>query len=747
MTVKGAAKRTCGGFAFLAAVSAVPAGVREEIGYTELVRQLGNRPSLPLVTYVARGAGGWNLRKGLSEPSPVPGQWRSPAFELDATWEEVTLPVGYGDDDDVTVLDDMRGGYQSVYLRKEFVLEQAPPDSLLVRLYVDDGAVIWINGTEVARRHVDDGTMSHDSSATIHEAAWERLLLTDAAAYLVQGVNVVAVHAINQSATSSDFSFDMELLSPRVTVAQMEAPLKIEVPAGSGNFEKYFLPQAFPETSQGEPEAGTAPSRGDTFAGLGDFANTRFRVESVSPSLRYSVSSHARTVGASLYGADTAAFPALPEVECYETGDWLDRVMGIGREPGSGATPGSGAGWIQNHSWIETLDEDSPIAEMEEALLRVDHAAIRDDVLTIVGLNNGAGTDVPPLMASAFNVISVGLTNGGHSRGGTIASFSQPGRQKPELVAPLPATSYATATVSSVAGFLLDETFRDLSRLGRATRPEVMKAILMAGATQDEFGQWSQTSEAPLDPVFGAGEVNLARSHRILTGASGEPGAGGFAALSGWKADDIPAGTTTTITLNIPTELVATRITAALCWNRLVENRSNNGGFNPEVSLADLSLTLTRAGAQENALRASKAPIGNVEFIVVDEPLASGDYQLHITADLSTRMGIAWIVDTQESGVVNPPTLPPQLRVVRQNDRFKVVLVNLVPGGSYRLEQSADLALWESVSEAVATASRLDWEVEQLPSNPVFFRLLMLEGGQAQPPASPPIVLPAPDTP
>ena len=94
------------------------AGILDEVGSTDLTARLGNREPLPLVTYVPRGDSAWSFRKGLSEPTADPAQWRAPGFAQDATWGEATLPIGYGDGDDVTVLNDMQRRYQTVYRGK-----------------------------------------------------------------------------------------------------------------------------------------------------------------------------------------------------------------------------------------------------------------------------------------------------------------------------------------------------------------------------------------------------------------------------------------------------------------------------------------------------------------------------------------------------------------------------------------------------------------------------------------------------
>ena len=73
-------------------------------------------------------------------------------------------------------------------------------------------------------------------------------------------------------------------------------------------------------------------------------------------------------------------------------------------------------------------------------------------------------------------------------------------------------------------------------------RSEVIKAMLMAGATKGEFANWidpttglvnpwNRTQTRPLDDVFGAGELNVYNSYLIGIGgkqsASAEPAGGG----------------------------------------------------------------------------------------------------------------------------------------------------------------------------------------------------------------------------
>ncbi len=172
----------------------------------------GAGPGDTPVTYIAPGLASWRYRKGTSEASNPVSAWRDIGFVEDGSWVTGRAPIGYGDSDDATVLDDMRNQYSTVYFRHQFTVEPGKiPRAMTLRVYIDDGAVVWINGTEVARPFVSPGQIPHDATGPDHEAGWAVVELKNPAAYLVEGTNVLAIHGINRSLGSSDFSFDAEL--------------------------------------------------------------------------------------------------------------------------------------------------------------------------------------------------------------------------------------------------------------------------------------------------------------------------------------------------------------------------------------------------------------------------------------------------------------------------------------------------------------------------------------------------------
>lgn len=177
-------------------------------------RSSGTGPVGPSATYLSPGAT-WSYRKGTSEASSPIDVWRGLSFVEDGSWLTGTTPIGYGDGDDATILNDMQGNYSTVYLRKTFTVPADEiPSRVLVRVYCDDGAIVWINGQEVGRVFVNSGDQAFNGTGLNHEAAWEDILVNNASNVLVGGTNVIAVHALNATLGSSDFSIDAEIKTP-----------------------------------------------------------------------------------------------------------------------------------------------------------------------------------------------------------------------------------------------------------------------------------------------------------------------------------------------------------------------------------------------------------------------------------------------------------------------------------------------------------------------------------------------------
>jgi hypothetical protein len=159
----------------------------------------------------------WAYMKGTQA---APTGWNSVGFN-DSTWLQGSTGIGYGDNDDATVLADMQKtganpGYLTVYLRKSFVLNTpGDVDALILSVDYDDGFVAYLNGAEVARVNVaGKPALFSEAASGDHEAGTvEDFDLSQNKSLLRAGENVIAIEVHNVSITSSDLSMIPTLLS------------------------------------------------------------------------------------------------------------------------------------------------------------------------------------------------------------------------------------------------------------------------------------------------------------------------------------------------------------------------------------------------------------------------------------------------------------------------------------------------------------------------------------------------------
>ena len=144
--------------------------------------------------------------------------WQSPGFD-DSAWAVGEAQLGYGDGDESTVVSfgpDPNFKYITTYFRRAFtVADPAAFSALTVRLLRDDGGVVYLNGVEIFRSNMPFGFFDYQSpAATTIPNSDESRFFSNAVdpSLLVSGVNVLAVEIHQANRTSSDISFDLELL-------------------------------------------------------------------------------------------------------------------------------------------------------------------------------------------------------------------------------------------------------------------------------------------------------------------------------------------------------------------------------------------------------------------------------------------------------------------------------------------------------------------------------------------------------
>ncbi len=147
-----------------------------------------------------------------------PANWETIAYN-DAAWASGNAQLGYGDGDEATVVSfgpSSTNKYITTYFRKTVTIPNtALFTSFIINLIRDDGAVVYVNGVEVFRDNMPGGVITHGTFAASNiggAAETTPVSYTIPTSAFVNGVNTIAVEMHQDDTTSTDLSFDLELL-------------------------------------------------------------------------------------------------------------------------------------------------------------------------------------------------------------------------------------------------------------------------------------------------------------------------------------------------------------------------------------------------------------------------------------------------------------------------------------------------------------------------------------------------------
>lgn len=126
--------------------------------------------------------------------------------------------LGYGDFDEVTLIDfgtnALNKGVTTSFRNTSVFPNGSGIKFLELALLRDDGAVVYVNGTEVWRDNMPAGSINDLTLASsfVDGAAEDvfKHLTVPATGLFFDDVNVIAVEIHQQSVSSSDISFDLE---------------------------------------------------------------------------------------------------------------------------------------------------------------------------------------------------------------------------------------------------------------------------------------------------------------------------------------------------------------------------------------------------------------------------------------------------------------------------------------------------------------------------------------------------------
>lgn len=155
--------------------------------------------------------------KYLSDGSNQGTAWQALSFN-DASWPSGNAQLGYGDGDEITVIPygpNTNNRYITYYFRKTFsVTDPSAYSSLLLGLLRDDGAVVYLNGTEVMRSNLPSGSITYLTPASVVVSGSNETTYftsTPATSLLIPGTNCIAVEVHQIDPTNVDVSFDLSL--------------------------------------------------------------------------------------------------------------------------------------------------------------------------------------------------------------------------------------------------------------------------------------------------------------------------------------------------------------------------------------------------------------------------------------------------------------------------------------------------------------------------------------------------------
>ena len=197
---------------------------RDQSGKPSATAKIAESPIIKETTLLGEGA---KCHIWVPDSGTHDANWLQVGFD-DSTWTSATPPIGYDEEDTYIPLikhdvkERVLGKRGSVYLRWRFEIEEVPAkDEVYLDVQCDDGFVAFINGRRVAEMNAPK-TLSWRSEADgkVNDKAaieFRSIRLNGDAEGLKIGTNVLAVQALNDGLTSSDFLFSAKLRTYSMT--------------------------------------------------------------------------------------------------------------------------------------------------------------------------------------------------------------------------------------------------------------------------------------------------------------------------------------------------------------------------------------------------------------------------------------------------------------------------------------------------------------------------------------------------
>jgi hypothetical protein len=184
----------------------------------------------------------WKYNQGGAEPASVGGvNWKQTNYN-DSSWSTGRGILALETDNAFvtartnTVLSLTDGGGNRIvtyYFRNQFVLTNDPSAvTLSMSNVIDDGAVVYLNGTQVWRNNMPNGTIAYGTFSSGTQAEGTLMGTNLPSSLLIEGTNTIAVEVHQVNLTSSDVVFGMQvttLIPPPTALSIVSHPQSLVV--------------------------------------------------------------------------------------------------------------------------------------------------------------------------------------------------------------------------------------------------------------------------------------------------------------------------------------------------------------------------------------------------------------------------------------------------------------------------------------------------------------------------------------
>ena len=189
----------------------------QQLNYFRRVSPYAFRPPRTLVS-----AG--SMWRYLDTGTNLGAGWRVVGFD-DSHWNSGEGQLGYGDADEYTTVNygsSASSKHITTYFRKTFTATNlANINRLELRLVFDDGAAVFLNGTQIALLNLTNGATFNARATNTQEALEDTWFTIPVDSTLLAETNILAVEVHQASASSDDLSFDAQLIAHELVPPQI----------------------------------------------------------------------------------------------------------------------------------------------------------------------------------------------------------------------------------------------------------------------------------------------------------------------------------------------------------------------------------------------------------------------------------------------------------------------------------------------------------------------------------------------